>query len=144
MKHTCCFCGHSEIETISLPVLKKTISELVEQKGVIQFYSGHKGEFDCLCEKVVLELKEWYPQIRLYWVIPYRTKALEDDFICSKFDDIIFPELRNFRKYAILERNRWMVDHSLYVVSFLHRQSRAKDMLDYAKKKGKRIYNIPM
>ena len=91
----------------------------------MHFYSGHKGEFDNLCEKVVLKLKKCYPQIRLYWVIPYRTKALEDEVICSRFDDIIFPELRHFRKYAIFERNRWMVDHSLYVISFLHRQSRA-------------------
>ncbi len=144
MKHTCCFCGHAEIETISLSVLERTVLELIEQKGINQFYSGHKGQFDLLCEKVILGLKKNNPQIRLCWVIPYRTKELDDAFICSRFDEIIFPELQKFRKYAILERNRWMVDHSLYMISFIHKPSRAKDMLDYAKKKGKIIYEIPL
>lgn len=36
------------------------------------------------------------------------------------FDDILFPEIENIpKKYAILERNRWMIKHANFLIAYV-------------------------
>lgn len=37
--------------------LLKTILDLIEDKGVTQFYSGFRGDFDAFCSSLIFELK---------------------------------------------------------------------------------------
>ena len=47
------------------------ITELIENKGVIQFYSGFRGGFDYYCSSLIYELKVRYPQIKNTLVLSY-------------------------------------------------------------------------
>ncbi len=44
--------------------LLHVILDLIENKRVIQFYSGFRGDFDRYCSYLISELKVSYPQIK--------------------------------------------------------------------------------
>ena len=59
----CTFFGHREITQNIEPVLKKKLIELIEQKGVNQFYVGNHGAFDFTVKRALKDLKTYYPHI---------------------------------------------------------------------------------
>lgn len=90
--------------------LLKTILDLIEDKGVTQFYSGFRGDFDAFCSSLIFELKGCYPQIRNTMVLSYIPEAsVENDntFILPKyFDDSIYLLERSVpKRLAIIETN---------------------------------------
>ena len=58
---TCTFFGHRNAPYPIKPVLRETIIDLIENKGVNLFYVGNPGAFDRMTIKVLRELKEKYP-----------------------------------------------------------------------------------
>ena len=61
----CCFIGHRNVE--KTPELKErlinTIRRLITENGVNKFLFGCKSRFDDLCQEVVTELREEYPEL---------------------------------------------------------------------------------
>ena len=107
--------------------LREVLERLVKEHGVTVFYTGGMGEFDALFARTVRVLKRDYPALRLVLVMPYLTRRLIADkaYYETLYDEILIPaELEGVHpKKAIGLRNRWMVDHSNFVVAALHRNT---------------------
>ncbi len=137
----CCFCGHRNI--ISDNLQEKTESvliELIETKGYNTFFSGHMGEFDKLCETVIIRLKKKYPQIKLCRISAYYRHNIDKEF----FDEIIIPDLGNIHyKRAIGARNNWMAQKADLLLCYVYKDyGGAYDMKKYAEKNGTEIINL--
>ena len=109
---TATFIGHRQCTGLDTEDLRNEIEGLI-QKGVCIFLNGGMGSFDWTCARIVHEMREKYPQIRSYLVIPYLSfRILEPRY----FDEVIYPE--GFEKYhykaAIVKRNQYLVEQSSY------------------------------
>lgn len=138
---TATFIGHNECFGVSKEQVKDAIRELIG-KGVTTFLSGGQGGFDRLCGRCVYELKNDYPQINNYLVIPYLSFNIYDKEL---FDSIIYPD--GFEKYhykaAIPARNNFMVDNSGYAICYItHSWGGAAKTYERAKKKKLQIINL--
>ncbi len=143
------FCGHRDVferERIKEKV-KEILIYLIEKKNISVFLSGGMGEFDGLCESLVIGLKDHYKDIKLCLIIPYLTKNILNNpqYYNSFYDEIIKPDFGEdiFPKYAIIKRNRYMVDNSDYIISYVIRDfGGAYKTLKYAEKSNINIINI--
>lgn len=122
--------------------LREVMERLVKEQGVTKFYTGGMGEFDELFARVVRSMKRSDPRLRLVLVLPYLTRqvAIEKEWYKSQYDEILIPaELDSVHpKAAITLRNRWMVDHSDFVVAVLRRDyGGAAEATRYAETRGK-------
>jgi len=144
-KICCCF-GHREVYRDISVRLQEIIEDLIVNKGVKTFYTGGMGQFDGKFATTVRAMKRTYKDIELILVCPYLTQELNRDkeWYELNYDSILIPsELDGIHyKSAIKARNRWMVDNSDYIVSYVYREfGGAYDAVKYAKKQGKEIYN---
>mgnify|MGYP005767559947 FL=1 len=140
-EHTCCFIGHSECYGLSTEQVQANIEDLINQ-GVTDFLCGGMGNFDWTCARLTYKLKQKYPHIRCYLIIPYLTFwVLEPKY----FDDIIYPE--GFEKYhfkaSIVARNHYLVDQSAYALCYItHSWGGAAQTYKRAKKRKLQIKNL--
>lgn len=132
------FCGHREIEqtTEVEEWLQTVIHGLIEQ-GATTFYLGGYGAFDGLAASVLRKEKKNHPWIELILVLAYLNGRQD----AAGYDGSVYPELEKIpRRFAILHRNRWMVQSADVVVAYvLHDWGGAATTLRYAKQKRKRI-----
>ena len=138
----CCGFGHRVLLMDIEKPLREVLERLVKEQGVTEFFTGGMGEFDALFARTVRSMKRTDPQLRLVLVLPYLTRqvATEKAWYESHYDEILIPaELDGVHpKAAITLRNRWMVDHSDFVVAALRRDyGGAAEATRYAKTRGK-------
>ena len=134
------FCGHSQIGDIDRVKSWLTITvETLIKNGARTFYLGGYGDFDMLASAVVREMKVKYPTIESVLVLPYLNKSVNT----ALYDATVYPPLENTpKRYCILKRNQWMVEHSDIVVSYItHDWGGAAKTYEHALKKGKSILN---
>lgn len=79
---SCAFFGHRNmiVEQYREKLLD-IIIDLIENKNVIQFYSGFRGDFDFYCSSLMYELKAKYPQIKNTLVLSYIPESLNEDSV---------------------------------------------------------------
>lgn len=148
MENSACFCGHRDISIYSREIKSKifnTILDLYQNHNIVNFLSGGMGNFDAMCENQVLILKKTYPEIKLFLVIPYYTKNINDNPFNYKYDEIIYPDfIKQYHyKQLIIERNKWLVDNSDYIISrVINNTGGAFITLKYAKKMQKNIISL--
>lgn len=143
----CCGFGHRVLLMDIEKPLKEVLERLVKEHGVTVFYTGGMGEFDELFSRTVRSLKRDYSGLQLILVVPYLTSRLNADkaFLSAQYDEIIIPaELDSIHpKKAIGLRNRWMVDHSDFVIAALRRENGgAAAAVKYARENGKSIIEL--
>ncbi len=162
----CCFIGHRNVE--KTPELKEslidTIRRLITENGVNKFLFGSKSRFDDLCQEVVTELREEYPDIKRVYVRMYYPELGEPyiGYILRDFEDTYMPErIENAGVARYVERNQEMINASDFCVFYyneeykppLRKQSRSalstyqpksgtKVAYEYAKQKKKDIINL--
>ena len=136
---TCTFFGHRICpESIKTP-LRATIVDLIENKGVFDFYVGNQGDFDRQVREILSQLKEIYPQIRYSVVLAYlpqRDKIPENS---------VFPEEIACvpPRYAISKRNRWLLCRADYVITYVRSVSGGAATFDaLAEKAGKKMIRL--
>jgi uncharacterized phage-like protein YoqJ len=144
---TCCFTGHRSIPTERFAKLKQELETVVGQlikKGICNFAAGGALGFDTLAAKVVLQLREAYPQIHLILVLPCRdqtrgwnTEAIQCyEWIKSQADCIIYAGDRYVRG-CMHRRNRYLIDTSSVCVAYCTRSTGGSAYtVDYARRKG--------
>ena len=136
---TCTFFGHRDTPKEIEPSLRAVLTELVEQKGVTQFYVGNQGGFDHMVEAVLAHLQNQYPHICSTVVLAYLPKEKNNS------ENTLYPEGLELvpPKFAIDRRNRWMLDHADYVVTYVVRPfgGAAKFKL-LAEKSGRYVYEL--
>ena len=135
------FCGHRDVVCSDdlTRQLKIVLCDLI-MEGADTFLLGGYGAFDSMAAIVVRELKSKYPHIRSSLVLAY----LDRDYNAELYDDTIFPPLERVPlRYAISQRNRWMVDTADVVVSYvIHSYGGAATTLRYAEQKKKRVIHL--
>lgn len=129
----CTFFGHSQC-----PDLRSELRDAVMRlagDGVDMFYVGDNGRFDAQVRSVLSELG-----LRYGVVLAYLPKGGGADF-----DDTMFPEGLELvhPRYAIERRNRWMLERSDYVVTYVHHSwGGAAKFAALAERQGKRIIRL--
>ena len=144
--------GHRIIEDYQAVGAKLyELVRIVMQNGSreIEFLVGRNGDFDLMVASVIRKLKKetGNDNVFLTLVLPYETAELRNntESFESYYDSIEICEAsanQNF-KYAIVARNRDMIDRSDMVVVYVKNESGgAYQSLKYAEKNQKRIINL--
>ena len=125
------------------------LETLLENETDMTCYVGAMGEFDALCAGAVRSLKQRHKDknITLVMVLPYMQQKINEyrEYYETAYDEILIPiELAEVHyKQAITARNRWLVDHSDYLIACVWRDfGGAYNTLKYAKKQHKKIFLI--
>lgn len=122
----------------------KLLEELIGDKDV-EFYLGCHGGFDRFAYSCCKEYKRKHASASLILVTPYITESAKGLHAAKLYyDAIIYPPIENVPpKFAIVHRNRYMVDCSDVVIFYInHPFGGAYNIYTYALRKKKEIYNI--
>ena len=121
------FFGHGDFrETDDLKCrIKSEIVDSIENRGIDTFYLGGYGSYDYCCARYINELKELYPHIKSYLIIPYLDRKQDEydrQYIKETFDGTMFPPLEKVPlRFAISKRNEWIVNQSDYIFFYINR-----------------------
>lgn len=138
----CTFFGHRDCPEMIKPRIRETVTRLIVDYGVTEFYVGNNGNFDSMVYSALKELKQKYLQISYAVVLAY----LPADNSIDLYDgNTIYPEgLETVpKRFAISKRNDWMIAHSDYCVCYItHNFGGAFQFVKKSKKKGRNIINL--
>ena len=135
----CTFFGHKDCPETKYSNILRAIQNLIKEKKVTTFYVGTQGNFDSLVYRALCNLRADFPQIRIYRVLAYLPKdnSLISDSILLEGIELIHP------RYAISWRNRWMIEHSDYVIAYItHNYGGAARFVNEAERRGKTIIRV--
>ncbi len=137
---TCTFFGHRNTPATVRPILRQVIIDLIEQRGVTHFYVGNQGNFDAMARSLLAELAQIYP-IRYDAVLAYLPK--ENDPSLDESHTLLPDGFESVPpRFAIDHRNRWMIDHSDIVVTYVRFPGGAAKFKDLAERKGKTVVGV--
>lgn len=107
----------------------------MEHYNVTRFFVGNNGNFDAYCRALLKEIGA------NYFVILSRMPGKSKEYdLCS---DTLLPEgiaENGPPQFAIDRRNRWMLEHSDYVICYLNRTyGGAAKYVSMAQRKGKNV-----
>ena len=142
MKKACTFFGHRECPNEIQPKLREVLIDLIENYDVRMFYVGNQGQYDAIVRRVLCGLKAEYPEIDYAVVLAYMPKGKEE---YEDLSDTLLPEevAAVPPRYAIDRRNKWMLKHTGFVVTYItHDWGGAAKFAKMAEKQGKKIDNI--
>ena len=142
------FFGHSdyveskEDERKILSFFERTVGDLPAE-----MFLGGYGSFDAFARRCAEKYRQSHPNVRLVLVTPYLTPEYQRNHLehaKKEYDSVVYPELEcTPPKFAILKRNRWMVDRADVIVAYVtHTWGGAYQAYEYANKKKKSIYNV--
>ena len=147
MEKCICVCfGHRNIWK-DVDELRNILEDLIINENVTIFMTGGMGEFDSIFSSNVRSLKKQYKNIKLWLVKPYFSAELNSNknYYESQYDEIIIPDVVAgiYPKAAITKRNRWMVEQSDIIISYINKEYGGAYMaVKYAKSLGKRIISV--
>ena len=135
----CTFFGHAECYGLDDRALRLAIEDLIS-KGVDTFYVGNQGQFDSAVYTCLKQLRNRHPHIRVCVVLAYLpTEKNEYDDLA----DTMYPEIEGHPKFAIERRNRWMIDHSDFLLCHInHTWGGAYKFAQLAKRRSKTVINL--
>ena len=141
---TVVFFGHRDAPQNIQRKLEETLIHLIEDQKANNFYVGNQGSFDSIVKTTLKKLKQQYSHINYAVVLAYMPGKAEktDNF---DYSVTIFPDgLENTPpKYAIVKRNRWMIDQADVVITYINRNfGGAAKFQELAKKKNKIVINL--
>lgn len=119
-KKACTFFGHRDCPETIKPKIRTAVIDLIENHGVTMFYVGNQGNFDRMVRSILKEVTTAYPGVGYAVVLAYvpsvKTENLSDDF-----SDTMLPEgiEKVPKRYAIPWRNKWMIAHTDYVITYV-------------------------
>lgn len=136
----CFFIGHRDTPDDLLPALTVEVERHITEYGVTSFYVGGYGQFDTLAAKAVKTAKERHPEVQLTRLLPYH--PFDRPTPTPKgFDGTFYPPGMETvpKKAAIVRANRYMVDHSDYLIAYVsHPSGGSREVLEWALKRQKR------
>lgn len=125
--------------------------DLIENKGVDTFINGLALGVDLWSAKIIIKLKEKYPNIKLISAIPCRnhpnkwnkkSKNLWQE-VCDKSDEVVLVTDEEYKPYLMQVRNEWMVNKSDYVVAVWDKTPGGTgNCVNFAEKQNKEIIRI--
>ncbi len=140
----CTFFGHRDAPSCLEPKIREIIEQLIAEKRVTCFYVGNNGNFDSMVHRQLKRLSEKYPHIRYYVVLAYMPTE-KDEYDITDYSETIYPEgLESVPpRFAISKRNRWMVEKSDIVVTYVkYSTGGAVQAKKQAERKEKTVINL--
>ena len=140
---TVTFFGHGDAPQQIFADVKMVLKNLIEEEGACNFYVGNHGNFDCIVQNVLNELRVDYPYIRCFLVLSYMPQSPEKGR--KRILETILPyEVATaLPRFAISKRNEWMLAHSDTVVTYVKRSfGGAEKYKRMAIGKGKRVIEL--
>ena len=141
---TCTFFGHRDCPGFIEPKLRETLMDLIENHCVNTFYIGRQGAFDAMVYSVLKELALTHPHIE-YAVVLERMPSKQNEAGARDYTDTLLPEGIETvpPRFAISWRNKWMLKHSDYVVTYITRSwGGAAKFSELAEKQHKTVINL--
>lgn len=146
---TCAVTGHRKIiEKVDTKKLKNKFIDLIEKKYEY-FLVGMALGFDTLCFEILYQLKKNY-DIKIIACVPCESQSkkfdLEDkkkyEEMLKNSDEVIYVS-KDYTKWCMFKRNKFMVDNSSTLVAYLREDSGGtKNTVDYAKKSNLNIIYV--
>lgn len=136
---TCFFIGHREAPDSLLPILDTEVERHITEHGATDFVVGRYGRFDALAAKCVKASKRRHPEVTLTLLLPYHPYDRPTP-TPPGFDGTFYPPGMEAvpKRAAIVRANRYMVEHSEYLIAYVkHSVSNAWDLVEYARKREK-------
>jgi len=138
------FCGHAdfrgdkESEKEMMAIFEEEIGD-----ADCEMLFGEYGKFDSFAFSCGQKYRKQHTGVKLIFVTPY-VRALSQKTDACKFDEIIYPCQESIPyRFAILHRNRWMVERAGLIIAFVNRSwGGAYQSYLHAKRKQKRIINL--
>ena len=114
---TVTFFGHRDAPKEIEPTLRMTLIDLIENKNATVFYVGNHGNFDAMVRRQLEDLSKIYP-IKYYVVLAYMPSKND-----KSDEHSILPEGTETvpRRFAINYRNKWMLNKSDIVITYVTR-----------------------
>ncbi len=116
------FCGHRDfvpstaMEARLLSVLESQIGDLPAE-----LFLGGYGNFDRFALRCGRIFQQTHPLISLIYVTPYMITERQAS-VGAGYDGIVYPPFENVPlRYAILHRNRYMVERADLVIAYITR-----------------------
>lgn len=142
------FCGHAHFHKTK-EYEQKILSFLAEKVGdnSVDMYLGGYGDFDTFAYECCKKYKKTHPNVSLVFITPYITVEYQRNHLEKQkqfYDEIIYPEIEDKPlKFAIIYRNRWMVEKADCVVcGIMRNRGGAYETYQYARRKKKMIFNV--
>ena len=138
---TVTFFGHKDTPKEIEPTLRTTLVDLIENKNVTVFYVGNNGNFDTMVRRQLEDLSNTYPitySVVLAY-LPTKKSEYED------YTNTLLPEGIETapKRFAISYRNKWMVEQSDIVVTYVtHSFGGAAQFKELAQKQGKTVIEL--
>lgn len=147
--YTCCLTGHRvlpqkrQLEHLRQN-LRKTIARLVKE-DITFFYTGGAVGFDTLAAMTVLEMKAYFPQIRLYLALPcpeqHENWGQEEKKLYEQIKEhadrieLVSPQ---YSPDCMKKRNYYMVDRSCVCAYYMVQEVRSgtAQTVNYARHQG--------
>ena len=115
----CTFFGHHMISENIKPKLLSVITELIEKNDVHLFYVGNHGSFDSAVFQVLKQLAQTH-DIKYYVILAYMPDHRGDHHFYPNIETLLPNGIEAVpKRYAILYRNKWMVNNSDFVVTYV-------------------------
>ena len=132
---TCFFIGHREAPETLMGELTAEVERLIIEYGVTDFVVGRYGRFDTLAAKCVKAAKKRRPEVTLTLLLPYHPYDRPTP-TPTGFDGTFYPPRMETvpKRAAIIRANRYMVEHSGYLIAYVRHSGNAQDLVEYAKK----------
>lgn len=141
---TVTFCGHSDFVP-STAMEARLLSVLESQIGdsPAELLLGGYGNFDRFALRCGKIFQQTHPQVSLIYVTPYMVTERQTS-VGAEYDGIVYPPLEHIPpRYAILHRNRYMVERADLVIAYLTRsRGGAYQTYLHARRKGKTMINL--
>ena len=135
----CTFFGHHDCPLGIEPLIDTLLRWLIKEQSVRTFYVGNHGNFDRLVARCLRRFAQDDPNIQFYIVLAYLptpAQAIENSLFPEGIEDV-------HPRYAISWRNRWMLQHSDWVITYVtHSFGGAARYTALAERQGKTVINI--
>lgn len=136
---TCFFIGSRYATAAVQKPLGEAIERHILEYGVTEFVVGHYGNFDSEVMGALRKAKKRHPEVTLLLLIPYHPHD-RPIYLPKDFDSTYYPEgmERVPKRLAIIRANRYMVDHSDYLIAHIRGVGKSRDLVQYALRREKR------
>ena len=137
---SCFFIGHRNTPEAIYDPLLESIKRHIREHGVLAFYVGHCGAFDCMASRALCEAKSSYPHIKNYLLLVYHPAIKKVD-TPKGFESTLFLEgqEKSPPRYAIANFNKRMVQKVDYLITYSrYITDGSHNLLNYAMAKEKK------
>lgn len=136
-RKTCFFIGHREAPDSLLPILDAEVERHITEFNVMDFVVGRYGRFDSMAARCVKAAKKRHPEVTLTLLLPDHPYD-QPIPTPSGYDATFYPPGMETvpKRAAIVQANRYMVDHSDFLIAYVwHPASNARELVEYAKRR---------